>query len=88
MVDFICMGFLELRGTRRKLELQNEKFLPPVGFEPTTFRFEALHAIHCATQELMSYVQNRPLYFRPVYSSTCCQIRYMYDVEVLIVHCI
>ena len=38
MVDFICMGLLNLRGTRTKRELQNQygKFLPKVGFEQTT----------------------------------------------------
>ena len=36
MVDFICKGYLELSGARVELELQNEKFLPTVGFEPGT----------------------------------------------------
>ena len=37
-VDFICKGYLELSGTQVDRELQNEKFLPTVGFEPGTFR--------------------------------------------------
>ena len=37
MVDFICKNYLELSGTRVKRELQNEKFLPTLGFEPGTF---------------------------------------------------
>ena len=38
MVDFICMGLLELCGSRVERELQNVKFLPTVGFEPGTSR--------------------------------------------------
>ena len=40
MVDFICKGYPELSGTRVERELQNEKFLPTVGFEPGTFRLQ------------------------------------------------
>ena len=32
-VDFISIGWFELFATRRKRELQNEKFLPTAGFE-------------------------------------------------------
>ena len=35
MVCFICKGYLELSGSG---ELQNEKVLPTVGFEPEAFR--------------------------------------------------
>ena len=35
MVDFICMGKLELKGAKNR-ELQNEKFLPIAGLELTT----------------------------------------------------
>ena len=35
MLDFICMGPVELLGARNKLKLQNEKILSSVGFEPT-----------------------------------------------------
>ena len=28
MIDFICIGLVELQGTESKRELQNEKFLP------------------------------------------------------------
>ena len=37
MADFICKGYLELSWTRVERELQNEKFLPTVGFEPGAF---------------------------------------------------
>ena len=37
MVDFICKGYLQLSGTRVERELQNEKFLPTVGFNPGAF---------------------------------------------------
>ena len=38
--DFICIGLVKLRGTRRKQELQNEKILPKVGFNPSPFRLQ------------------------------------------------
>ena len=38
MVDFICKDDLDLSETRIKHELQNETFLPTVGFEPGAFR--------------------------------------------------
>ena len=41
MVDFICKDYLELSGTRFEYELQNEKFLPAIGFEPGTFRLRS-----------------------------------------------
>ena len=41
MVDFICKGLLELWGTRVERKLQNEKFLPTVGFELGIFRLRA-----------------------------------------------
>ena len=41
MVDFICKGYLELSETRVERELQNEKFLPTIGFEPGTFRLRS-----------------------------------------------
>ena len=41
MVDFICKGYLELLGTRVERELQNETFLPTVGFEPGTLRIRS-----------------------------------------------
>ena len=40
MVDFISMGLVDLRGKRSKRELQNEKPLPTVGFEPKALGFE------------------------------------------------
>ena len=36
IVDFIFTGLVELWVTRRKRELQNEKFFPIVGLDPTT----------------------------------------------------
>ena len=47
MVDFIYLGLLELRETRCKRELQNEKLLPTVQFEPTIFRLRSGQAINC-----------------------------------------
>ena len=40
MVDFIRMGLLELWRSRVEYELQNVEFLPTVGFETGTFRFQ------------------------------------------------
>ena len=53
IVDFIWMGLRELRGTRSKRELQNEKILPTVGFELTpctVLRFEGGSLIHTVTR--------------------------------------
>ena len=44
MVDFICIGLLELCGSRVERELQNVKFLPIVGFEPGTSRLPSERA--------------------------------------------
>ena len=41
MVDFICKGYLELSETQVERELQNEKFLPTVGFEPGAYRLRS-----------------------------------------------
>ena len=41
MVDLICKGNLEMSGTRVKRELQNEKFVPTVGFELGAFRLRS-----------------------------------------------
>ena len=43
MVDFICMGLVELQGTRRKQELFNEKLLPTVGLDQLIFRSGDIH---------------------------------------------
>ena len=37
-VDFICIGLVGPRWRQGKRALQNEKFLPEVGFESSTFR--------------------------------------------------
>ena len=55
MVDFICKGYLELSGTRVERELQNEKVLPTVGFEPGTLRLRSEGAT-TELRELMSVV--------------------------------
>ena len=39
MVDFICVGLVDLRGTQNKRDLQNEKFL--VQRETSILKFEA-----------------------------------------------
>ena len=44
MVDFICTDYLERSGTRVKRELQIEKFLLTVGFEPGSFRLRSKDA--------------------------------------------
>ena len=44
MLDFICMGSVDLQGLLERVEskeIQNEKFLSTVGFEPTILRFVA-----------------------------------------------
>ena len=41
MIDFISKGYLELSGVRVERDLQNEKFLLSVGFEPKTFRLRS-----------------------------------------------
>ena len=50
MVDFICNGLLELQGTRVKRELQNEKILAHVRFEPGIVRFQSDRANHYTTK--------------------------------------
>ena len=44
MLDFICKDYLELIGMRVERELQNEKCLPTVGFDPGTFRLQGERA--------------------------------------------
>ena len=56
IVDFICKGYLELIGTRVERELQNEKWLPTVGFEPGIFCLRS----ECATTELRGQVSVSP----------------------------
>ena len=53
MVYFICKGYLELSEKRVERDLQNEKFLPTVGFEPgaSSLRSEG------ATTELFNLLQ-------------------------------
>ena len=55
MVEFICMGLLDpVRSANR--ELQNEKFLPTVGFEPGTFRLRSDLAKSCAITLKLRYL--------------------------------
>ena len=51
-VDFISIGIVELYGTRKKQELQNENFLSTVGFDPGIFRLLDSKVIHCAMKPL------------------------------------
>ena len=48
MIDFICKGYLELCESLVERVLQNEKFLPTVGFEKGTFLLQS----ELATTEL------------------------------------
>ena len=41
MVDFIYKGYIELSWSRVEREIQNEKFLPTVGFESGAFRLRS-----------------------------------------------
>ena len=66
-IDFICMDLCEQQGTQSKQEMQNEKFLPTVGFEPGTFRLRRRHtqSTNCATR---SNIHTRMFYlcFLPI----------------------
>ena len=42
MLNFICVGLVEWRGTRNKQKLQNEKFSPTLGFEPSISYLDAI----------------------------------------------
>ena len=55
MVVFILYEQIEQRGLRSKRELQNEKFLPTVGFEPTIFSSKVVstNVNHCANRDLL-----------------------------------
>ena len=59
MVDFICKGQLEVWRMRVEWELQNEKVLPTVGFEPGTFRLRS----ECAAIEPRDWCQSSGLKF-------------------------
>ena len=41
MVDFICIGLLELQGTSRQQELQNENSCPQRDSNPVPYAYEA-----------------------------------------------
>ena len=57
MLDFICMGPVDLQGARRKR--QNTKFLSTVELEPTTLRSEVWHSI---PTEIVGRVESCPYY--------------------------
>ena len=71
MVDFICMGLLELCGSRVERELQNVKFLPTVGFEPGTSRLLRERATtelrRLMTIELIKVTWFLPVLFLEIY---------------------
>ena len=47
MVDFLCVGLVW--AMRNVKQIRNEKFLPTVGFQPTSFRFEGKGLIKWTT---------------------------------------
>ena len=53
MAEFICMGGVKLRGSQSKGELQNDQFLPTVGFQPmpiTALELEGRCLIYMTTE--------------------------------------
>ena len=52
MLDFNYMDSVKLRNTREGEQVQNYKFLPTVGFEPTTLIFVVRLATDRASQKL------------------------------------
>ena len=42
MFNFIRMGLVALQGTQSKREIQNDKFLPTIGFEQGTLNLRSL----------------------------------------------
>ena len=53
VLDFICMGSVELRGTSSKRKLQNETFSSTVGFEPTPGILQSQHFFRITRFELL-----------------------------------
>ena len=53
MLDFICMGSVDLRGALGKLNIPNEKFLPTAELEPTTLRFVGRRSSRALLEELI-----------------------------------
>ena len=49
-LNFICNDYIDLSGTRVDRELQHEKFLSIVGFDPGTFRLRSEGATTGATR--------------------------------------
>ena len=56
VVDYICTGFVDLRGKLSKREFQNEKFLYTLGSGPSIIRYEVQCVTYCATKELLNTV--------------------------------
>ena len=46
-VHFICIDIVDMNGMQNKRELQNQKFVPTVVFDPGTFRLPDRRVIHC-----------------------------------------
>ena len=52
MISFICIGIVKLCDTQNKPELENEKFLPTVGFDLSTSRWLDRRVIHLALKPI------------------------------------
>ena len=53
LVEFICIGWFEVWGMQRKRELQNEKFLPIAGPDPTTSNLIDWHSNQLRHQTIL-----------------------------------
>ena len=62
MVEFICIGIVELCSTPNKWEFWNENFLPTVRSYPTTSRLLDRHVIHCAMQSIYRFTIKGNIY--------------------------
>ena len=58
MVEFICMGLLEMQGTQlqSKRKIQNENILPIMGFEPGISRFYEADSLLIAPRDRISTI--------------------------------
>ena len=73
MVDFICMGLLDLFGTRTE-NYKIKKLLLKVGFEPGTFRLRS----ESLSVELSELINIDPLKARVFYLSVLIQVKVTY----------
>ena len=78
MIELICKGFLELSGTRVERELQDEKFLPTVGFEPGNFHLRS----EGATSELRGLISVAWIKFHLVLNVLFLEICLQHMVDV------